>query len=168
MNEARPWSKSTAHIGATVMGRNMFGGHPGPWDREKPWNGWWGATTLSPCRLRGDSPSSRPLELEGGTSFTFVTGGIEAALVRRGGPPQARMFRWPAERRQHGSISWPVWWTRWPSASCPYPGRASGSSTAPLRSARTRAREDGRGAKRDAPEVREVSRRDSGRKILLT
>jgi dihydrofolate reductase len=34
--------ESIAHIGATIMGRNMFGGHPGPWDSGKPWNGWWG------------------------------------------------------------------------------------------------------------------------------
>ena len=34
--------ESLANIGATVMGRNMFGGHPGPWDARKPWNGWWG------------------------------------------------------------------------------------------------------------------------------
>src|SRR5687768_1951317 len=35
--------ESTANIGATIMGRNMFGGHPGPWDQVTPWNGWWGA-----------------------------------------------------------------------------------------------------------------------------
>src|SRR5712691_9353571 len=34
--------ESLANIGATVMGRNMFGGHPGPWDARKPWAGWWG------------------------------------------------------------------------------------------------------------------------------
>src|SRR5918993_3194840 len=32
-----------ANIGATIMGRNMFGGHPGPWNSANPWNGWWGA-----------------------------------------------------------------------------------------------------------------------------
>ena len=31
-----------ANIGATLMGRNMFGGHPGAWDATAPWNGWWG------------------------------------------------------------------------------------------------------------------------------
>jgi hypothetical protein len=31
-----------ANVGATIMGRNMFGGYPGPWNREKPWHGWWG------------------------------------------------------------------------------------------------------------------------------
>src|SRR6476620_5501283 len=35
--------ESLVSIGATVMGRNMFGGHPGPWDPKKPCNGWWGA-----------------------------------------------------------------------------------------------------------------------------
>lgn len=32
-----------ANVGATIMGRNMFAGHPGPWDTNDPWNGWWGA-----------------------------------------------------------------------------------------------------------------------------
>ncbi len=82
VNEStRVVEESLANIGATLMGRNMFGGHPGPWDAKKPWNGWW-----------GDNPpfhhpvfvlthhARKPLELEGGTTFTFVTGGIEAAL----------------------------------------------------------------------------------------
>src|SRR5689334_15416542 len=34
--------ENSANIGATLMGRNMFGGHPGPWDAQHPWNGWWG------------------------------------------------------------------------------------------------------------------------------
>jgi dihydrofolate reductase len=75
--------ESQAGIGATIMGRNMFGGHPGPWDRNDPWNGWW-----------GDDPpfhhpvfilthhAREPLELEGGTTFTFITDGIEAALEK--------------------------------------------------------------------------------------
>jgi len=37
--------ESTANVGATIMGRNMFGGHPGPWDAEKPWRGWCGDNT---------------------------------------------------------------------------------------------------------------------------
>jgi hypothetical protein len=32
----------TANIGATIMGRHMFGGHPGGWDAGNPWRGWWG------------------------------------------------------------------------------------------------------------------------------
>src|ERR1041385_9382625 len=39
VNESsRVVEESLANIGATVMGRNMFGGHPGGWDAEKPWN----------------------------------------------------------------------------------------------------------------------------------
>src|SRR5688572_513982 len=43
VNEStRVVEESLDNIGATVMGRNMFGGHPGPWDAKKPWTGWWG------------------------------------------------------------------------------------------------------------------------------
>ena len=34
--------EGVAKAGATIMGRNMFGGHPGRWDADEPWNGWWG------------------------------------------------------------------------------------------------------------------------------
>ena len=72
---------SLANIGATVMGRNMFGGHPGPWDAKKPWNGWWGADPPFHHPVSVLTQHARaPLEMEGGTSFTFVTDGIEAAL----------------------------------------------------------------------------------------
>jgi dihydrofolate reductase len=68
------------NIGATIMGRNMFGGGKGPWEKH-PWNGWW-----------GDNPPFRhpvfvlthhvrePLPMRGGTTFFFVTDGIESAL----------------------------------------------------------------------------------------
>jgi dihydrofolate reductase len=70
-----------ANIGATVMGRNMFGGHPGPWDATKPWDGWWGANPPFHHPVFVLTHHVRePLELEGGTTFTFVTNGIEAAL----------------------------------------------------------------------------------------
>ena len=67
------------NVGASIMGRNMFGGS-GPWGDE-PWKGFW-----------GDEPpfhhpvfvltryAREPLELEGGTTFHFVTDGIEAGL----------------------------------------------------------------------------------------
>jgi dihydrofolate reductase len=72
---------SLANIGASVMGRNMFGGHPGPWDAAKPWNGWWGVDPPFHHPVFVLTHYARePLELEGGTTFTFVTGGIEAAL----------------------------------------------------------------------------------------
>ena len=70
-----------ANVGATVMGRNMFGGHPGDWNRAKPWNGWWGTNPPfhHPVFVVTHYPRE-PLKLEGGTTFTFVTGGIQAAL----------------------------------------------------------------------------------------
>jgi dihydrofolate reductase len=75
--------ESFANIGATVMGRNMFGGHPGPWDDEKPWKGWWGNNPPYHHPVFVLTHHARePLELEGGTTFTFVTDGIEAALER--------------------------------------------------------------------------------------
>ena len=79
--------ESLANIGATVMGRNMFGGHPGPWDAKKPWNGWWGVDPPFHHPVFVLTHHARePLRLEGGTTFTFVTDGIEAALgqARRG------------------------------------------------------------------------------------
>ena len=82
VNESTPVvEESIANIGATVMGRNMFGGHPGPWDPAKPWNGWWGDNPPyhHPVFVLTHHPRE-PLALEGGTTFTFVTGGIEEAL----------------------------------------------------------------------------------------
>lgn len=69
------------NIGATVMGRNMFGGGPGPWDAQKPWKGWWGDNPPfhHPVFVLTHHPRE-PLRLDGGTTFTFVTGGIESAL----------------------------------------------------------------------------------------
>ncbi len=73
--------ESLANIGATVMGRNMFGGHPGPWDATSPWNGWWGINPPFHHPVFVLTHHARePLELEGGTTFTFVTSGIETAL----------------------------------------------------------------------------------------
>ena len=75
--------QAVANIGATVMGRNMFGGHPGPWDAKSPWNGWWGTKTPfeHPVFVLTHHPRE-PLQLEGGTTFMFVTDGIDAALDR--------------------------------------------------------------------------------------
>lgn len=84
VNESTPVvEESLAGIGATIMGRNMFGGHPGPWDAREPWKGWWGANPPfhHPVFVLTHHPRA-PLELEGGTTFTFVTGGIEEALDR--------------------------------------------------------------------------------------
>jgi dihydrofolate reductase len=69
------------NIGATIMGRNMFGGHPGPWDSKRPWNGWWGDDPPFHHQVFVLTHHARePLECKGGTRFNFVTTGIEAAL----------------------------------------------------------------------------------------
>jgi dihydrofolate reductase len=82
INEStRVVEESLANIGATVMGRNMFGGHPGPWDVNKPWNGWWGVNPPFHHPVFVLTHHRRePLDLEGGTTFTFVTSGIGSAL----------------------------------------------------------------------------------------
>jgi len=75
--------ESVAGIGATIMGRNMFGGHPGPWRQDAPWNGWWGDDPPFHHPVFVLTHHARePLTLEGGTEFVFVTGGIEEALER--------------------------------------------------------------------------------------
>jgi dihydrofolate reductase len=82
VNESTPVvEESLANIGATIMGRNMFGGHPGPWDARDPWNGWWGNNPPfhHPVFVLTHHPRP-PLTLEGGNTFTFVTDGFGAAL----------------------------------------------------------------------------------------
>jgi dihydrofolate reductase len=70
---------SLDNIGATVMGRNMFGGD-GPWG-EDPWDGWWGENPPFHTPVFIVTHHARePLVKEGGTTFTFVTDGIESAL----------------------------------------------------------------------------------------
>jgi dihydrofolate reductase len=75
--------ESLANVGATIMGRNMFGGHPGPWRQDAPWNGWWGDNPPFHHPVFVLTHHARvPLALEGGTTFTFVTDGVDAALER--------------------------------------------------------------------------------------
>ncbi len=72
--------ESMKSIGATVMGRNMFGGGGGRWG-EDPWNGWWGDDPPFHTPVFVLTHHARdPLVMGGGTSFTFVTDGIESAL----------------------------------------------------------------------------------------
>ncbi|MDX6717904.1 MAG: hypothetical protein QOJ63_158 [Solirubrobacteraceae bacterium] len=72
---------SRESIGATVMGRNMFGGR-GPWGDE-PWDGWWGDDPPFHTPVFIVTHHARePVAKQGGTTFTFVTDGIESALER--------------------------------------------------------------------------------------
>jgi dihydrofolate reductase len=68
------------NVGATVMGRNMFGGGPGPWGAD-PWDGWWGEEPPFHMPVFVLTHHERePLEKRGGTTFTFVNG-FEVALA---------------------------------------------------------------------------------------
>jgi len=70
------------NIGATLMGRNMFGGGPGPWG-DPAWNGWWGDDPPYHHPVFVLTHHARePLVCSGGTTFSFVTEGIESALAR--------------------------------------------------------------------------------------
>ena len=65
--------------GAYVMGRNMFGPIRGPWDED--WRGWWGDEPPyhAPVFVLTHHAHD-PIEMQGGTTFHFVTGGFEAAF----------------------------------------------------------------------------------------
>ncbi len=74
--------ESLQNIGATIMGRHLFGGGDGPWE-DNPWRGWWGENPPfhTPVFVLTHRPRSS-LEMRGGTTFHFVTEGIDAALER--------------------------------------------------------------------------------------
>ena len=72
---------SVADTGAVVMGRKMFSGGEGSWEDDPNADGWWGDDPPFHVPVFVLTHHARePLEKEGGTSFTFVTDGIEAAL----------------------------------------------------------------------------------------
>ncbi|MGW3943111.1 dihydrofolate reductase family protein [Streptomyces phaeochromogenes] len=82
VNASTPvFEEAIANIGAAVMGRNMFGPiGGGAWGDER-WTGWWGANPPYhyPVFVVTHHPR-KPVEMEGGTTFHFVTDGIESAL----------------------------------------------------------------------------------------
>jgi dihydrofolate reductase len=69
-------------FGAFILGRNMFGPIRGPWPNDE-WRGWWGDNPPyhAPTFVLTHHPRD-PIEMEGGTTFYFITDGIEAALAR--------------------------------------------------------------------------------------
>jgi dihydrofolate reductase len=81
VNASTEWMEaSLADVGAVIMGRGMFGGGPGPWGDE-PWEGWWGDEPPFGVPVFVLTHHARePLEKQGGTTFHFVTDGIESAL----------------------------------------------------------------------------------------
>jgi dihydrofolate reductase len=70
------------NIGAWILGRNMFGPIRGEWPDDN-WKGWWGKVPPYHCDVFVLTHHERaPLAMEGGTTFHFVTDGIDAALER--------------------------------------------------------------------------------------
>ena len=74
-------SAAVTEAGAYIMGRNMFGPGRGEWDTE--WTGWWGEDPPyhAPVFVLTHYPRAT-LTMQGGTTFTFVTDGIESALAQ--------------------------------------------------------------------------------------
>ena len=87
------------NLGAWILGRNMFGPVRGPWPDES-WKGWWGDEPPYhvPVFVLTHHPR-RELAMKGGTTFHFVTGGIEEALAR------AREAAGPRDVRLGGGVS---------------------------------------------------------------
>ena len=86
VNEStRILEESIENIGAAVMGRNMFGPVRGAWVDDQ-WTGWWGDNPPYhyPVFVVTHYPRD-PLEMEGGTTFHFVTDGIESAIEQARG-----------------------------------------------------------------------------------
>lgn len=72
---------AVASTGAVVMGRRMFSGGDGPWEDDPNADGWWGDDP--PFRVPVfilTHHAREPVAKEGGTTFTFVTDGVEAAV----------------------------------------------------------------------------------------
>jgi dihydrofolate reductase len=73
---------ATENIGAQLMGRGMFGGGPGPWPEDPPWDGWWGEDPPFHVPVFVLTHHERePLTLSD-TTFHFVTDGVEDAVSR--------------------------------------------------------------------------------------
>jgi dihydrofolate reductase len=85
--------RSFENLGAWIMGRNMFGPVRGAWPDDE-WKGWWGPNPPYHVPVFVLTHHRRqPLAMEGGTTFHFVTGGIEAALEQARAAAQGRDVR---------------------------------------------------------------------------
>ena len=75
-------ARSFANVGAWILGRNMFGPVRGAWP-DDDWKGWWGDEPPYhvPVFVLTHHPRA-PIQMQGGTTFHFVTGGIHEALER--------------------------------------------------------------------------------------
>lgn len=85
--------KAFENVGAWVLGRNMFGPVRGPWPDDS-WKGWWGDTPPYHTRVFVLTHHARPpLAMNGGTTFYFVTDGIESALNQAKNAAQGKDVR---------------------------------------------------------------------------
>ena len=81
------------NIGASIMGRNMFGPVRGPWPDEN-WKGWWGDNPPFHTPVFVLTHHARaPISMAGGTTFHFVTDGIRAAVERATAAANGRDIR---------------------------------------------------------------------------
>jgi dihydrofolate reductase len=86
-------ARGFANVGAWIMGRNMFGPVRGPWP-DDAWKGWWGENPPYHTAVFVLTHQPRAaIEMEGGTTFHFVTDGIHAALERARQAAQGRDVR---------------------------------------------------------------------------
>ena len=130
------WVEAIIAADAFIMGRNMFGPVRGSWDTwDGEWRGWWGEEPPyhAPVFVLTHYPRE-PLVMEGGTTFHFVTDGIDSALSQaRAAAGDGDISGW-RRRRDHPGLSQ----CRPSSTSCDstWPlrssGLGSGSSTASL------------------------------------
>jgi dihydrofolate reductase len=96
--------RGSDRIGAWILGRNMFGPSRGEWPDDE-WKGWWGEDPPyhTPVFVLTHHPRE-PIQMEGGTTFYFVTEGIHAALERAreaAGGLDVRLGGGPATIRQY-------------------------------------------------------------------
>jgi dihydrofolate reductase len=85
--------RSFENVGAWILGRNMFGPVRGPWPDDS-WKGWWGPNPPYHMPVFVLTHHARaPLEMEGGTTFHFITDGIESALKRAKGAANGKDVR---------------------------------------------------------------------------
>lgn len=81
------------NIGAWVLGRNMFGPIRGPWP-DDAWKGWWGDEPPYHCDVFVLTHHPRAsFTMQGGTTFHFVTDGLDAAVARARASAQAKDVR---------------------------------------------------------------------------
>jgi dihydrofolate reductase len=96
--------RSFANMGAWILGRNMFGPVRGPWPDDS-WKGWWGDEPPYHVPVFVLTHHARePIEMQGGTTFHFITDGIHAALdaaKKAAGDRDVRIGGGPATVRQY-------------------------------------------------------------------